>query len=126
MGGFDVFNGYGNDFVLAEDFDGALGTAVAVRDKKDRVATLPQLADLRDPVVDPPAELHRWLAGDVADLCLVSNSQLFQPRGAGGPRFDVGPSEKRFVRRKRHDVAAARRIAIARLQLIPDLSRLLL
>ena len=126
MGRFDVFDGNGDDFVLAEYFDRALGEAVAARDKEDGVAALPQLANLRDPVVDPSAELHRRLAGDVADLCLLSDSQLFQPRRAAGPRVDVAPGEKRLVRRQRHDMAPGSRIAVARFELVPDLSRLLL
>ena len=52
----------GDDLVLLQDLDRALGAAVAVGDEEHRVAALARLAHVGDPVVDAAVELHRRLA----------------------------------------------------------------
>ena len=97
-----AFDRHGDDVVLPQDLDRALGAAVAVGDEEHGVAALARLADLGDPVADPAAELHRRLAGDVADLRLLSDGQLFEPRRAAGRARSMSLHvEKRLVRRQR-------------------------
>ena len=125
----DALDEHGDDVVLPQDFHGPLGAAVAVGDKENRVAPLARRADLGDPVVDPAAELHRGLAGHLADLAWASVRRASPaPRAAArhsrGPRC---PPTPRMPRRwKRDDVSAARGILIARVELVAHLPGLLL
>ena len=69
---FGALDGHGDDLVLLEDLDRALGAAGAVGNEQHRVAAFARLADVGDPVVDPAAELERRLTGDMPDAVRAS------------------------------------------------------
>ena len=85
---------HGEDFVLGEQFDRALGAAVRVGDEEDDLAALARAPDLGDPVADPAAEVLRRLRRDVLQARLVLDRQrlerdrAFEPRRARPPRDD--------------------------------------
>ena len=56
----------GEDVVLLQQLDRALGAARRRRDEQHRLALVAQAADLGDPVGDAPLELDRRLAADLA------------------------------------------------------------
>ena len=56
---------HGEDLVIGQELDRALGTARGVRDEDHRVAALATATDLLDPVLHAPRELDRGLTPDV-------------------------------------------------------------
>ena len=100
----------------------------AVGDEQHRVAALARLTDVGDPVVDAAVELHRRLAATTlagrGSPRRASSSRRGAPRAR---RFDVLPADERG----RSGGSAATwprlgRVAVARLELIANLARLLL
>ena len=92
-----ALDGNGDDLVLLQDLDGALGAAVTVGDEQHRVAALAGLPDVGDPVVDAPAELHRRLARTHVPRtsASIADGQLFEPRRRCRSRaLDVVPRRR--------------------------------
>ena len=108
------------------DFHRALGAPGTVRDKQDGVATLSRLADVRHPISNATAELHRRLAAHLDGGWVVSGfleRQLLQPLGVDGANLDVPPRDECLRRGTGDDVSTRGGIAVAGLDLFADLSR---
>ena len=124
--GVSVFHGHRDNLVLPKDLDGALRAAGAVSDEEHRVAALPRLANVSDPVADAATELHRGLTRDLVNAGLVFERELFETSTLRRPVLDLGPLRKRLLNGHGGDVSACRRIARAVLELFANLQRLLL
>ncbi len=82
---------HGEDRVVGEQLDGALGAALRVGHEHHRVAALPALLDVGDPILQAAAELPCRLRGNVPDAAFLTERQRLE-RGTGvEPRLDVLP-----------------------------------
>ena len=121
---FRALDRHREDLVLLQQLNGSLRATGRRGRKQRRAARLAMLADVGDPVSQPPVERDRRLA---AYMRLIIETQLRQRRRLRQPRVDIGPLDKEV--RRRRDLRLRRRIGLAdrvvtSLQLFQQLRRL--
>jgi hypothetical protein len=123
-----VLDRHGDEVVLLQDLDGALGAAGAVGDEEHRVAALARLPHVRHPIVHPSVELDRRLAAHVTDRSrpVVLQRQFLEASRRRRTRRQVVPGDEGLFGRDGGDVPARRCVGIAALELLAGLPCLLL
>ncbi len=93
-----MFHRHGEDLVVGQELDRALGPAGRVRDEDHRVAALAAAPDFLDPVLHPPGELDRRLTPDVdRPRVVVGERQRLERRRALEPGADRVPIDQQLL-----------------------------
>src|SRR4030095_5098081 len=113
-----------NDVVVAKNLDGTFRTAYALSHDDHRCAPLACTFDVRDPIADATAELHRRLAGHLMNTFFIDR-QFLEARSGHHPAGEYLPICKSLGGWQGGDVTARLCFLVAVVQLISQLPRLL-